>query len=139
MDLSNNDPTYMNRISSTPLSIAFFSNINKEYLHNQIIHSVYEKSQGKYKISKQSDEELFLVMHKVFIDHRQLNFETIETQIKKLNQNVLDLVVPSIMCSIESYLYYRKDIGEMHTPLQLPKYSNEKEKGYNVDRFYDNI
>ena len=139
MDLSSNDPTYMNRIKPTPLSTAFFSSINKEYIHNQIIFNVYEKSKGKYKISKQSDEELFLVMHKVFIDHRQLTFETIENQIKKLNQNVLNLVVPSIICSIESYLYYRKDIGEMHTPIELPKYSNEKEKSYNVDRFYDNI
>ena len=78
-------------------------------------------------------------MHKVFIDHRQLNFESIDTQIIKLNKNVLDLGVPSIMCAIESYLYYRKDIGEMHTPIQLPKYGDEKEKSFNVDRFYHNI
>ena len=43
------------------------------------------------------------------------------------------------MCAIESYLYYRKDIGEMHTPIQLPKYGDEKEKDFNVDRFYHNI
>ena len=67
MDISSNDPTYMNRIESTPLSNAFFSTENKDHLHNELIKSVYQKSKGKFKISKQSDDELFLLMHKVLL------------------------------------------------------------------------
>lgn len=96
-------------IEGTPVMRAFFSKHNIDHLQEQMIQQVYQKSCGNFKISRQSDDELLIIMRSIYLQYtRNLPFD-IEGQVNELNKQVLLYAVPNILTRAQGYLGYMRD------------------------------
>lgn len=109
------------RLDSSKLSIAFFSQVNLETLQKSIIDRVHSISSGKYKISRQSDTELQIIMRSYYLQYGKNMNNNIEKQVNELNTLVINYAVENILPEIEQQLKYRRDIRTPIEPLALPK------------------
>lgn len=116
--------------SESKLSQAYFSRQNVDNLQKQLINNVYELSNGNYKIGRQSELQLQIVMRSIYLQKAQ-NLEcNISQQIHELNQMVLSYCVSNIMSEIKQFLGYKNTINTIHTPLEQPK--NISSKGQKI-------
>ena len=114
-----------NIVVPNTLSRAFFSNDNVECIQRQIINDVYNQSQKQ--ISKQSYQELQIIMKSIYLQYsRNLSYD-IKEQVKILNKYVVD---ESVSIIIPNVLQYNKYITEITGPLPVPPRSiNVSNKG----------
>jgi hypothetical protein len=113
-------------LQKNPLSDVFFSKQNIDYLQNKIIQRVYEISEGRHKIGRQSDTELEIVMRSIYLQFSLNQASNIREQIRQLDETVLDTVCPGIISAVEQYIQYRVDITRIPTPMTLPESINNK-------------
>lgn len=117
-------------ISDSKLSDMFFSRQNIDNLHYEIINRVFIKSNGQFKIGKQSEIQLQIVMRSIFLQEaKHLNCD-FRKQISDLNEKVLEFCVPRIMTEINQFLGYKKDVNTMPVPLDHPQ--NLSGRGKNI-------
>lgn len=106
---------------SSPLSRAFFSINNVSEIQNQLKNQVYTQSgTKKYEIDNQDIDELQMIMRAMFLQYSKNNIEDIQGQVNKLNEYVIEWSVPRIISTIDSYIFYLRDVQYMPMPLQLP-------------------
>lgn len=102
----------------TPLSDLFFSKININGLHEAIRYQVYINTDNNYVIDRQSDVDLRVIMHSVYLEHsRNLPYDIVG-QVRALNKAVLAQTVAKVITEIDMYMTYRKDISSLPTPMQ---------------------
>ena len=102
------------------LNQLYFSKKNIEIIQNMIRYNVYEKSEKKYVIDKQSDIELEIVMRSIYLQHSPNLPNKIKEQISYLNKLVTDWCVEQILPEVYQYFGYMKEIEYMPIPLELP-------------------
>jgi hypothetical protein len=102
------------------LNNAFFSKKNMDIIQNMIRYNVYEKSDKKYIIDKQSDVELEIVMRSIYLQHSPNLPNKITEQINYLNKLVSDWCVEQIIPEVMQYIGYIKEIEYMPVPIDLP-------------------
>ena len=115
-----------NIVVPNALSRTFFSNDNVERLQLQIIQAVYNSCQKK--ISKQSYQELQIIMKSMYLQYgRNLPYD-IEGQVETLNKYVVDECVRIIVPNV---LQYNKYIEDITSPIPvMPRAQNVSNKGY---------
>jgi hypothetical protein len=111
----------------TPLSDAFFSNSNMNRLQEQLIHGVYVSSGGKYKIGKQSNTELQVIMRAMYLQYAKNLSYDIAKQVNELNRYVVEFCLPKVISEIKQYLFYINDIQRL--PAQIPHPVNVSSAG----------
>ena len=110
-----------NIIADTPLSKVFFSADNIDLIQNELKQGVYQKTDNKYVIDRQSDTELLVIMRSIYLQNsKNLPYE-IKKQVIKLNQLVLNYCIPNVISGILSYNKYIQDIDNPIVPLELPQ------------------
>ena len=102
------------------LNQLFFSKKNMDNIQNMIRYNVYEKSDKKYIIDKQSDIELEIIMRSIYLQHSLNLKNNIKEQISYLNNLVSDWCVEQILPEIQQYIGYMKEIEYMPMPIDLP-------------------
>ena len=114
-----------NIVVPNTLSRHFFSNDNVECIQRQIINEVYRQSQKQ--ISKQSYQELQIIMKSIYLQYSRNLSDNIREQISTLNKYVVEECVSII---IPNVLQYNKYITEITGPLPVPPRSiNVSNKG----------
>jgi len=94
------------------LSETYFSKENINLLQRVIIQSVYDVSKGKYKIGKQSSQELLIIMRSFYLKYsKNLDYDITE-QIRVLNDKVIKYSVEIILTNIKQQKEYVKQIDE---------------------------
>lgn len=127
---NSNQNTIKHTITETTLSKSFFSKQNIDKIQNEIIRTVYQKSEGQYKIGRQSDHQLLIIMRSIYLQNSK-NLEcNIQNQIDVLNYKVLDYCVNNIKTEILQYLGYLKDIKKPIKYTNRP--TNVSSKGNNI-------
>jgi hypothetical protein len=106
--------------ADTPLSKAFFSQMNQQILQNGIRAGVYQKSGNKFVISQQSNPDLKMIMRAIFLEHSQNRLDQIREQIEELNRYVFDYCIPRIYGEAKGYLKYLQDASTLVVPLSNP-------------------
>jgi len=106
--------------SENPLNQAYFSQQNIEIIQNSIKYAVY--IQSKYKIGRQSNIQLKIIMRSIYLQYGQNLCYDIRKQITKLNKLVIDYSVKQIISNILQYIGYKKDVSTIPTPMARPKY-----------------
>jgi hypothetical protein len=137
---SNTRALFKNLYGETPLTFAFFSSKNIENIQDLIKFVVHRET--KYVIDNQSVNELMIIMRSIFleyslhpklIDEKMTSQEKSELIIKyknevaRLNQIVINAIVPKIISQIQQYLDYLRDASEQ--PYQMDKPKNESITG----------
>jgi len=98
----------------------FFSNENIDTINKHLILSVFKKSQGKFKISKQSNESLIIVMRYIFIEYAKHLPYNIDKQISELNCRVVGDILPIIFTNVRQRIDYLRDIDCPRPQIPLP-------------------
>ena len=114
-----------NIVVPNALSRTFFSNDNAERIQNEIVNNVY--NQSKKLISRQSYQELQIIMKSIYLQYSRNLSNNIEEQVYTLNKYVIDECVSII---IPNVIQYNKYITEITGPLPInPRSMNVSNKG----------
>ena len=114
-----------NIVVPNALSRTFFSNDNVERIQNQIITNVY--SESKKVISRQSYQELQIIMKSIYLQYSRNLPNNIEQQVFTLNKYVIDECVSIIIPNVTQYNKY---ITEITGPIPInPRSMNVSNKG----------
>jgi hypothetical protein len=121
-----------------PLIKLFFSKKNIDHIQGLIIKMISFQSEGVYNISRQSDNELLIVMRSIYIKtptNPYAQGQELKNNICILNKNVLDWVIPRLMINIQQYLGYMRDRSNVAMPLRHPEYMSSA--GNRINRGFD--
>lgn len=103
----------------TDLSDLFFSPQNIDALQHGMMVMVLDKTNGEYRIGRQSDIELKIIMRSIFLQNAQHRRDIpIVNQVRDLNKMVLHFSVPRIIADIKQRQYYLNDISKLPVPLE---------------------
>jgi ATP-dependent RNA circularization protein (DNA/RNA ligase family) len=105
---------------TSQLNQLFFSKKNMENIQNMIRYEVWNKTEQKYIIDKQSDIELQIIMRSIYLQHSPNLPNKIKEQIKYLNELVRDWCTEQIIPEIQQYYGYMKEVEYMPMPIDLP-------------------
>ena len=104
------------------ISDLFLSNKNIDLIHLKILNTI--KKKYNYNISKQSKNELLIIMRSIYLNNCTNNFSNkndIKKELKKLNELVINYSVNNIIKNIKSYELYLDKINNDLEPIDLPK------------------
>ena len=120
-----------NIVVPNALSRTYFSNDNVERIQRQIVNEVYNKSNKQ--ISKQSYQELQIIMKSMYLQYGRNLPTDIEGQVITLNKYVIDECVRIIVPNV---LQYNKYIEDITSPIPvMPRSQNVSNKGYKFGDF----
>ena len=111
----------------TVLSNAFFSKENIEIIQNGIRVGVYNKSGGKYIISKQDVTNIKIIMRGIFLEHVRYVPNQITEEIKYLNSIVLDECVHKIFSEVIAHMKYKRDVSTLPELMERPQMDPNKD------------
>ena len=122
----NNNNSVSRNITTTNVSTAFFSKNNIDEIQNNIIKEVYNRSDDKYIISKQSEQELLVIMRSYYLQFSKNLPTNINTQINELNKMVINWSVDEILTNIKQYINYKKSVSALPMPLERAQLPSQK-------------
>ena len=119
----SNDEKYLNTGNQqrSKLSDMYYSQTNIDFLKNEIINQIYKKTSGKYRIVKQSEDELVIVMKSIYLQYARNSDVDIQLQINVLNKHVLDYCVDNVYVNLLQYVKYIDDITKEQTVIDRPQ------------------
>jgi len=103
---------------STPLSDTFLSKFNREYLHGAIVKSVNARS--GMNIDRQNDADLQALMNRVYDQARADPYSSVQSQVSKMNDIVVQEATKTIMTGILQQLSYYDYVTRNPVPLSMP-------------------
>lgn len=112
------------------LAKVFFSKKNIDNLQQKMINGVFNKSEGKIRIGRQSDDELKIVMRSIFLQDGQNMDCKIQEQISQLNRKVLEYCVENVLVGAVGHVNYIRDLNK--TIDTIPNPENVNIKGINT-------
>ena len=106
--------------SVTPLNSVFFSESNMDLLQRQIHDQVSAMSSGKYSISRQSDDELRIIMRSYYLMFSRNDPNTVAQELEELNRRVTGYAAGKIFSEVDFHMFYRKDLEEFAPAIANP-------------------
>lgn len=103
----------------TPLSDAFFSDFNKETIHQHLMSDVKEKT--GYDIDRQPDADIMGLMRKVYINMASNYYDNVRGQVETMNSKVVAEAVGLVMTGVLQQIVYLQDISTNPIPLEIPR------------------
>lgn len=104
-------------LGKCPVSELFFSDVNIDALQIGMHNMILNKSCGKYKIGRQSDKELSIIMRAIYLQNSKNSKYDVVGQVRSLNEEVLNFAVPRLLNELEMHDTYLKDIQKMPVPM----------------------
>jgi len=102
----------------TPLDGAFFSDFNREQLHQAIIQRI--KASTGYVIDRQDDADLQSLMKKVFVNMRGDPYTNVKGQLDAMNRAIVTEACQTIESGVLQQLVYLRDISANPVPELRP-------------------
>jgi hypothetical protein len=100
-------------LDETILSKQFFSKQNIDIIQEGIIEKIYSESGNQYRISRQSDMQLQIIMRSIYLKYAKNATDILlSTQVNALNQKTINSAAETILPNILQYIGYRRDIGK---------------------------
>tara|TARA_B000000475_G_C15951579_1_gene429028 strand:- start:209 stop:691 length:483 start_codon:yes stop_codon:yes gene_type:complete len=113
------------------LTSLYFSENNINLIQEEIIKYLYNKSNGKYNIGKQSDTELKIIMKSMYLSKRdKLTDNNVVNQVKSLNKMVILECSRIIEINLLQHLNYVKDLNKLPNFQELPQNVSNKGTKY---------
>jgi hypothetical protein len=97
-----------------PVARSFAGLHNVDHLNTEIINGVYEASQGRFRIGRQSQLELTSIMRSVYSNEARHLPGDVAGQVASLNASVLAYAIPQIVSEAEMHAYYMWDREQEH-------------------------
>lgn len=106
---------------STSVSQSYFSKENVELIHQKIIENVFLKSNRQYRIVRQSDQNLQIIMRSIYFQYAKNLPCRIKEQVIELNDIVIDECTNIIIPNLKMYVSYRDDLSKLPTTIERSK------------------
>ena len=106
------------RLLPTPLTDAFFSDFNREQIHNSIIESVQAKT--GVRIERQNDADLQALMKRVYTNMARDPYGDVRGQVDAMNRQVAKEATATVSTGVLQQLVYLRDISSNPVPLPAP-------------------
>ena len=106
------------RMLPTPLTDAFFSDFNRESVHNAIIELVQAKT--GVKIQRQNDADLQALMKRVYTNMARDPYSDIRGQVDAMNNQVAKEATATVSTGVLQQIVYLRDISSNPVPLAAP-------------------
>ena len=103
---------------NNPLSDAFFSEFNRETIHQDIIRAINRKT--GYTIDKQNDADLQALMKRVYVNMMTDPYVNVRGQVQSMNNAVVEEATGTIGTGMLQQLLFMRDISSNPVPLQPP-------------------
>ncbi len=105
--------TRSTHLQASELSHLFFGPDNVNALQAKLQRIILERT--SFRIDRQSDEQLLIVMRYVFMQSGR-NFGGM-SEVRRLNELVLREIVPQVGAGLAQYLAYLRDASTLPTPI----------------------
>lgn len=115
------------QIENTRISQLFFSKDNIEKLQNGIQDGVLRKSNNRFRVSKQNETNLVLVMQHIYFEEVHYVETDTSRQLFVLNQKVLEYCIENVYKNYINYAKYYRDSHTLQMPMDRPLCSRENE------------
>ena len=93
-----------------PVARAFMGDRNVDRINAAIIQGVYNASEGRFRIGRQSQQALSAIMRSVYLSEARHLPGLVEAQVNRLNESVLSYAVPQIVSEASMHDYYLRDL-----------------------------
>ena len=113
-------------LDCTEVSKVFFSIDNIDLLQRGIRNKILNDTDGQINISRQSDDELKIIMRSMYFQYGKNSKYNIKSQILDLNTRVIEWSVPEIISNIKQSQKYIQDISTMPVPLERSTLPSKK-------------
>jgi hypothetical protein len=113
-------------LEHSSLSRKFFSRDNINKIQKKIIIDVYQKSNKKYSITTQDENELIIIMRSYYLQYGKNLTTDIQGQVNTLNKMVIDWSVDEIIKNIDQYMIYKKTASILPMPLEHSQLPSQK-------------
>ena len=113
------------------LTRLFFSPQNIEAIQRMIRYYVHKLTNGQI-VSKQSPDELFVIMRSILLQYGNFLSSGIINEIKRLNSKVVNICVEKVSIEVDQYNHYIDDLQKLPTPLENPHYVNKNNFTYDI-------
>lgn len=100
------------------VSDLFFSCNNIDVLHDGIRYKIYQLTNGRHTIGRQSDQDLKIVMRSIYLQYSKNLPTDVIGQVKQLNAKVLDWCVNEVLSNVKQYDRYVIDASTLPLPLE---------------------
>lgn len=118
-------------IEETNVTRILFSRQNMDALQASIRYEVYDAINEQ--ISKQDENELYVIMRSIALQHGNFVVQDPIPEIKRLNKKIILQCVDKIITNYRQYIKYLDDIQNLPLPLDNPHYANKNNFTYNGD------
>jgi hypothetical protein len=119
---TDNSAFYVEAVQGTftpnALSNMFFSCNNIDVLQEGIRYKVYQLTNEKHVIGRQSDKDLKVVMRSIYLQYSKNLSTDIIGQVRELNKLVLDWCVREVFSNLQQYDKYVFDVSTLPMPME---------------------
>lgn len=107
------------------LSKLFFSDENIKRIQRMIRNEVFRRTKGAFRLDVDQElRDLFLAMRAVYLEYARFMPNEVVRQIKRLNQKVVEEIMPGAITEIKQYYGYLKEINKPLSPIPRPINAN---------------
>jgi hypothetical protein len=103
----------------TPLNQVFFSDVNIEKLHQDLQDQVLLMSNGKYRVGRQSDIDLRIIMRSYYLMYGK-NGPDVAADLADLNARVVGYAAAKVYSEVDFHQFYIDDIQDFAPPIANP-------------------
>ena len=104
--------------TTTPLNAAFFQQANLERIQ-AMLRKQFRDETG-LSIDRQNPRDVMTFMRYVYINNAMNPYGNIESQMTRMNQQVIDKMLPQVREGVSSYILYVRDASTNYVPNPLP-------------------
>jgi hypothetical protein len=104
--------------TTTPLNAAFFQQANLERIQ-AMLRKQFRDETG-LSIDRQNPRDVMTFMRYVYINNAMNPYGNIEAQVVRMNQQVVDKMLPQVREGVSSYILYVRDASTNYVPNPLP-------------------
>lgn len=106
--------------SKTPLNMVFFSQGNIAHIHSEIQNQVSMMSGGKYKIDKQGDDEVRIVMRSYYLMFARNDPHQVAQELDELNKRTIGYCAAKVFSEVDFHMFYLKDLEDFAPAIANP-------------------
>jgi hypothetical protein len=105
---------------ATPLNTVFFSEANLDRIQAEIVHQVSLMSGGKYKIDRQDDDQVKIIMRSYYLMFGKNDPNKVSEELQELNGRVIGYCAAKVYSEVDFHMFYRKDIEDFAPAIANP-------------------
>lgn len=99
----------------------YFSDDNVMRIQKKIKQEVYNRTKGRYRLKEDQDPLHLNVAMRTVFKHNGRNLPThIIRQVKLLNKQTIEYIVPDMVVNLEQYYGFQKEIANPINPIDRP-------------------